>query len=220
MAERLRRLRCHLSPSGVGPGPPAAPAPAAARAAEPAATLADARAAYDRDGFVVIRGAVRGPHRPAPARGAAACVEGAARAGQNERRPKLGRGPQVPADLLALTKRVLAAWADATVDSWVAEGRLTDARRDLPFATRLAALWEVAGRPRYSRSPRRDLVSAHMYALHTHPALLDVAEALCRSADVLSHSIFNGRPKLPAQSWTDTPWHQDAQVRPPPPPRV
>jgi phytanoyl-CoA hydroxylase len=25
------------------------------------------------------------------------------------------------------------------------------------------------------------------------------------------YGIFNARPKLPDQKWTDTPWHQDAQ---------
>ena len=28
---------------------------------------------------------------------------------------------------------------------------------------------------------------------------------------MMSHPVFNSRPKLPAQIWTDTPWHQDAQ---------
>ena len=104
--------------------------------------------------------------------------------------------------------RVLSAWADHTIDSWVDQGLLDDPRSHLPFATRLLECWGAAGEPQYSRSPRRDLVSPDMYEVLTNPQLADLARRLMGTEAILSHGIFNARPKLPAQPWTDTPWHQ------------
>ena len=117
----------------------------------------------------------------------------------------------VPPDLLDLTECVLGRWADETISQWLEEGRIADPRRDLDFRRRLVQVWHDAGRPKYIRSPRRDLVSPEMYRILVHPALLDVAEDLLGTAEVSVHGIFNARPKLPDQVWTRTPWHQDAQ---------
>jgi hypothetical protein len=114
----------------------------------------------------------------------------------------------------AVTGRVrgiLAAWAEREIDSWIEQGLLADPRRDLPFGVRLLECWKAAGEPAYSRSPRRDLASPEMYELLSEPVLANLARRLMGTPDILSHSIFNARPKLPAQPWTDTPWHQ---VRP------
>lgn len=117
----------------------------------------------------------------------------------------------VPADLLELMRNVLSRWADVTVQSWVERGLIDDPRPDLDFDRRLAQLWEEAGRPDYIRSPRRDLVSRQMYDILLHPALLALAQDLLRTSEISVHGIFNARPKLPDQVWTQTPWHQDAQ---------
>ena len=117
----------------------------------------------------------------------------------------------VPRDLLSLTEHVLARWADETIAQWLEEGLTADPRRDLDFRHRLVQVWHEAGRPKYIRSPRRDLVSPEMYRILVHPALLDVAADLLGTAEVSVHGIFNARPKLPDQVWTRTPWHQDAQ---------
>jgi len=50
-----------------------------------------------------------------------------------------------------------------------------------------------------------------MYNFFMHPALLGLAADLLETREVSVHGIFNTRPKLPDQKWTDTPWHQDAQ---------
>lgn len=71
--------------------------------------------------------------------------------------------------------------------------------------------WRDAGRPRYRRSPYTHLICPEMYRFFTNPRLLDVAEALLGTSEISVHGIFNGRPKLPEQDWTTTPWHQDAQ---------
>ena len=75
----------------------------------------------------------------------------------------------------------------------------------------LVQVWRAAGKPKYVRSPRRDLVCPEMYRILVHPALLDVAADLLGTPEVSVHGIFNARPKLPDQIWTRTPWHQDAQ---------
>ena len=112
---------------------------------------------------------------------------------------------------LALAQDVLERWVDRTAAEWQAAGWLTELRPELPFDQRLIVLWHAAGKPRYSRSPRRELVCPELFDLLCAPELLDVAEALLGTPEVSLHGIFNARPKLPDQRWTDTPWHQDAQ---------
>ncbi len=114
-------------------------------------------------------------------------------------------------DLLDLMSIVLSRWADDTINAWLTEGLITDPGADLDFQHRLARLWEAAGRPEYIRSPRRDLVSREMFKILVHPALLALAQDLLDTPEISVHGIFNARPKLPDQIWTQTPWHQDAQ---------
>jgi phytanoyl-CoA hydroxylase len=117
----------------------------------------------------------------------------------------------LPPAALALARTVLERWVAALVAKWQAEGRLTDPLADLPFETRLVHTWNQAGRPAYMRSPRRDLVSQEMFDYLRYPTLVDVAADLLGTEEILAHGVFNARPKLPDQLWTDTPWHQDAQ---------
>lgn len=117
----------------------------------------------------------------------------------------------VSADVLALARRQLELWTDRTIRSWAAKGLLTDAFKNLPFEKRLVTAWRAAGRPRYNRSPRHDIVSRDIFAFIAHPQLLDIAQDLLGTAEISVNGVFNSRPKLPDQLWTDTPWHQDAQ---------
>lgn len=117
----------------------------------------------------------------------------------------------IPPVLLGLMQTVLSRWADDTINAWLTEGLIDDPRLDLDLQHRLAHLWEAAGRPQYIRSPRRDLVSRQMYDILVHPALLALAQDLLGTTEISVHGIFNARPKLPDQIWTQTPWHQDAQ---------
>lgn len=112
---------------------------------------------------------------------------------------------------LRLAQLVLDRWVTEMAEEWRAQGLLHDLKADLPFDRRLLVLWHDAGKPRYSRSPRRDLVSDEMFDVLAAPELVDIAQDLLGSPRVMVHSIFNARPKLPDQQWTDTPWHQDAQ---------
>jgi phytanoyl-CoA hydroxylase len=117
----------------------------------------------------------------------------------------------VSEDALVVMQRILDAWCEGQIGEWVEQGLLGDGRADLDFAHRFARLWQEADKPAYMRSPRRDLVGPDMYALLAHPALLDLAQDLLGTDEISVHGIFNARPKLPDQRWTDTPWHQDAQ---------
>ena len=117
----------------------------------------------------------------------------------------------IPPDLMDLMKTILSRWVDETIESWLAEGLIDNPQTDLDFQHRLLQVWEVAGRPKYIRSPRRDLVSREMFDLLVHPSLLALAQDLLATTEISVHGSFNARPKLPDQIWTQTPWHQDAQ---------
>lgn len=117
----------------------------------------------------------------------------------------------IPSDLLQLMRVVLERWVDQTIDGWLADGLIDDPQTDLDFQHRLVRVWQAAGKPKYMRSPRRDLVSREMFQILVHPTLLDLAQDLFGTPEISVHGIFNARPKLPDQIWTQTPWHQDAQ---------
>ena len=117
----------------------------------------------------------------------------------------------LPSDLLELTEYVLRRWSNVIFGQWIEEGLIEDPRTDIDFQHRFVKLYLDAGKPKYSRSPRRDLVCPEMYQILVHRVLLDLAEDLLGTSEISVHGIFNGRAKLPDQIWTDTSWHQDAQ---------
>lgn len=117
----------------------------------------------------------------------------------------------VPNELLRLARKILERWVDDEIVKWYTEGLLDTTCAEIEFEKRLVVAWNLAGRPKYGRSPRRDLVSPYTYEFLKHPVFLDLAADLLGTDEVSVHGIFNARPKLPDQKWTDTPWHQDAQ---------
>ncbi|SEN16547.1 phytanoyl-CoA dioxygenase family protein [Paenibacillus sp. OV219] len=117
----------------------------------------------------------------------------------------------VPQQALDRATQIISKWVDELVDAWYDQKLITDKRYDLDFQHRLVELWHAAGKPKYGRSPRRDLIGEPMYQFLKEPALVDIASQLLATEDISVHGIFNARPKLPDQKWTDTPWHQDAQ---------
>ena len=117
-------------------------------------------------------------------------------------------------DFIESLKTILKDWSDKTILEWKEKELIIDIEKDLPFEKRLAVLWEKAGRPKYLRSPRRDLICEDLFNILRHPTLLDIAEDILNCPNISVHGIFNARPKLPDQSWTRTPWHQDAQYYP------
>ena len=120
----------------------------------------------------------------------------------------------VPQHSIDLGRKVSADWVDRTVAGWVDEGLLADGLEHLDLEHRLTVAWNNAGKPVYSRSPRRDIVCAELFQFMTAPKVLDVAQDLLATPEVFMHGVFNLRPKLPDQRWTRTPWHQDSQYFP------
>lgn len=123
----------------------------------------------------------------------------------------------VPADLRARCRNVLEQWVEEMICRWQRQGLLHREPTEDRFRHRLLAAWEEAGRPAYERSPRADLVHLapeQLFRILTHPALLDIASDLLGVDAIVSHPVWNSRPKAPAQRFTDTPWHQDAQYFP------
>jgi len=120
----------------------------------------------------------------------------------------------LPQELLDRCQNLLEQWADTMYAKWENEGLITDSHPELPFRERFKTVWQEAGKPHHNRSPRHELVDLDpksMFEVLRHPALLDVAELLIESDEIITHGIWNSRPKAPQSSFTDTPWHQDAQ---------
>ncbi len=120
----------------------------------------------------------------------------------------------LPPDLLNCCQYVLEEWTESMARKWRAEGRLADSHRDLDFRERFYRLWQEAGKPKYHRSPRKPLVEIcpeEMFTILSHSALVDLAELFLGTDELISHSVWNSRPKTPDSSFTDTPWHQDGQ---------
>ena len=94
-------------------------------------------------------------------------------------------------------------------------GELSDSFENEPFERRLARIVESVARP--SQTSFGDTVfnglhgklkTKGMFAVMTHPAILDIVESLI-GPEILAHPQFNIRPKLPNQDTSVVPWHQD-----------
>ncbi|MEO0796238.1 MAG: phytanoyl-CoA dioxygenase family protein [Verrucomicrobiota bacterium] len=120
----------------------------------------------------------------------------------------------LPASLLNLCQAALENWVDRQAQNWCSEGKVGSSFSDLDFMHRFTALWDAAGKPKYDRSPRRSLVEIaprEMYQVLKHEALLNLAQAFLGTGEIVSHGVWNSRPKTPKGQFTNTPWHQDGQ---------
>lgn len=120
----------------------------------------------------------------------------------------------LPPELLETVQRIFEQWVDRQVKGWVDRGLITDTKDDLSFDRRFNTLWNDAGQPDHHRSPRAEMVQidpARTFELLRHPALLDAACALLETDELVSHGVWNFRPKCPGANFTNTPLHQDAQ---------
>ncbi len=113
-----------------------------------------------------------------------------------------------PADLQPVIEEI-----DREVD-WrarrlVAKGELSQPYDECGFETRLA---------RISSETDKIAVSIWNGILHgpaifdliSHPRLVDVAEQLCGSAEIVASSVYRLRPKIPNYGYGAVPWHQDS----------
>lgn len=115
--------------------------------------------------------------------------------------------------------RQLIAELNETVDE---NARKAQARRELselfedePFERRLARIVESVADPSDTSFADTLFEGLHgklktegMFAVQTHPAILDIVESLI-GPEILAHPQFNIRPKLPNQDTSVVPWHQD-----------
>ena len=91
----------------------------------------------------------------------------------------------------------------------VAKGELSRPYEECGFETRLA---------RISAETDKIAVSIWNGILHgpaifdliSHPRLVDVAEQLCGSAEIVASSVYRLRPKIPNYGYGAVPWHQDS----------
>lgn len=123
----------------------------------------------------------------------------------------------LPADLLQTAQSLCEQWVDQQAHAWRDRGLIQDLKQDLPFDQRFYALWQDAGEPHHNRSPRHELVKLDpqtTFQMLNHPALLNAASVLLNTNELVSHGVWNMRPKCPGANFTNTPLHQDAQYFP------
>ena len=119
----------------------------------------------------------------------------------------------LPATAFDLLIAELEANIDVRARELAAQGKLDDLGAGLTYSQRLAhlcagvaddesrgELWRV-GHGKHHKT-------AGMFAVWTHPELVDVAEQVL-GPEILAHPQYNIRAKLPNQQETVVPWHQD-----------
>ena len=118
------------------------------------------------------------------------------------------RGALPPAVVDAFT-RVLEAEVDRRARAMYARGEVTDLYTTEPFATRWYRLRQEQGGPEDHTTWHACVFGRELYALWTHPAIVDVVESLI-GPEVQVSGDWLLRPKLPAEAVSGLPWHQDS----------
>lgn len=116
----------------------------------------------------------------------------------------------LPPGAFALLIRELEAVVDARAREQQSAGLLWEPHPEAPFDSRLALLHAGSADPEalWRSVHGKHLKTAGLFAVFTHPALLDIVESLI-GPEILGHPQFNLRAKLPGHDPTVVPWHQD-----------
>ena len=121
----------------------------------------------------------------------------------------------IPIEDLQLLISELNETVDQNAREAQAEGQLSNLFEDEPFERRLARMVESVADPSdtsfsdtFFEGLHGKLKTEGMFAVQTHPAILDIVESLI-GPEILAHPQFNIRPKLPNQDTSVVPWHQD-----------
>ncbi len=121
----------------------------------------------------------------------------------------------LPIENLELLISELNETVDRNARNAQAKGVLSELFEDEPFERRLARIVEaVTDQSDTSFSNalfeglQGKLKTEGMFAVMTHPAILDIVESLI-GPEILAHPQFNIRAKLPNQDTSVVPWHQD-----------
>ena len=91
-----------------------------------------------------------------------------------------------------------------------ATGKLSDPFENEPFDRRLACLRETMDDATEIEKAvtGKHLKTAGMFAVITHPAILDIVESVI-GPEILAHPQFNCQAKMPNETRSQIPWHQD-----------
>lgn len=121
----------------------------------------------------------------------------------------------IPVEDIQLLISELNETVDQNARKAQASGGLSELFEDEPFERRLARIVESVTDPSESSFTDTLFDGLHgklktdgMFAVMTHPAILDIVESLI-GPEILAHPQFNIRPKLPNQDTSVVPWHQD-----------
>ena len=121
----------------------------------------------------------------------------------------------IPVEDLQLLISELNETVDQNARKAQAKGELSELFEDEPFERRLARVVESIADPSdtsfsdtFFEGLHGKLKTEGMFAVQTHPAILDIVESLI-GPEILAHPQFNIRPKLPNQDTSVVPWHQD-----------
>ena len=121
----------------------------------------------------------------------------------------------IPVEDMQLLISELNETVDQNAQQAQAKGELSELFEDEPFERRLARIVESVNDPSESSFTDTLFEGLHgklktdgMFAVMTHPAILDIVESLI-GPEILVHPQFNIRPKLPNQDTSVVPWHQD-----------
>jgi len=118
------------------------------------------------------------------------------------------RGALPPATVDAFTA-VLEAEVDRRARAMYDKGEISDLYTEEPFATRWYRLRQEQGGPEEHTTWHACVFGRELYALWTHPAIVDVVESLI-GPEVQVSGDWLLRPKLPAEEVSGLPWHQDS----------
>ena len=121
----------------------------------------------------------------------------------------------IPVEDLQLLISELDEAVDQNARKAQVKGELSELFEDEPFERRLARIVESVADPSDTSFSDTLFEGLHgklktegMFAVQTHPAILDIVESLI-GPEILAHPQFNIRPKLPNQDTSVVPWHQD-----------
>ena len=114
-----------------------------------------------------------------------------------------------PVDLQPLIDDITAE-IDRKTREALSDGKLSDPFEDAPFDRRLACLCDAmddASEIETAVTGKR-LKTAGMFGVITHPAILDIVESVI-GPEILAHPQFNCQAKMPNETRSQIPWHQD-----------
>jgi len=98
---------------------------------------------------------------------------------------------------------------DTKAKKAVAEGKLSKDYSEYDFEHRLAKINEENTRIASSMWDMQ-VVLPEFYGLIANRKVVDIAEQLCESDEIIASSVYRLRPKVPKHPFSVVPWHQDS----------